>query len=234
VNRQHKSTQINRFKTKPTNETEADAQQENHICIFSWKFKRIASACSLGAISLQVGNFHMKLMLCTPNPHPSSPLPQYVTKLLKTYPPVVTSTITTPSNSGTSSSSPYDRRHQQYRMISMILITTSIPISFFNGWIIVVVVMKNILVVASCPNHHCRPLLPNPLPLPSDRGTMQQSTINHISVELTKLLPYESSITVPAKMFATRFVRRERATCGINNITFHSSGTRTIEREWTA
>jgi hypothetical protein len=33
-------------------------------------------------------------------------------------------------------SSLYNRRHQQHRMISMILITTSIPISFFNGWII--------------------------------------------------------------------------------------------------
>jgi hypothetical protein len=64
------------------------------------------------------------------------------------------------------------------RMILMKRITTSIPISFFNGWIIVVVVMENILVVASCPNHHGRPLLPNPLPLPSDDGTIPQSTNN--------------------------------------------------------
>jgi hypothetical protein len=49
----------------------------------------------------------------------------------------------------------------------MILITTSIPISFFNGWIIVVLVMENILVVTYRPNHHCRPLLPHPPPLPS-------------------------------------------------------------------
>jgi hypothetical protein len=69
----------------------------------------------------------------------------------------------------------------------MILLTTSIPFSFFNGWIIVVVVMENKLVLASCPNHHCRPLLPNPLPLPSDRGTIQQSTINHISTGIDKI-----------------------------------------------
>jgi hypothetical protein len=64
------------------------------------------------------------------------------------------------------------------RMISMILITTSIPISLFSGCIIVVVVLENILIVASCPNHRGCPLLPNPLPLPSDDGTIQQSTNN--------------------------------------------------------
>jgi hypothetical protein len=64
------------------------------------------------------------------------------------------------------------------RMILMIRITTFIPISLFNGCIIVVEVMENILIVASCPNHHCCPLLPNPLPLPSDDGTIQQSTNN--------------------------------------------------------
>jgi hypothetical protein len=93
-------------------------------------------------------------------------------------------------------------------MLSMILITTSIPISLFNGWIIVVAVMENILVVASCcPNHHCRPLLPNPLSLPSDDGTIQQSVHQQPTIfqrEPTKLLPYESSNAVPAKVFLQR------------------------------
>jgi hypothetical protein len=41
-----------------------------------------------------------------------------------------------------------------------------------------VVVMENILELASCPNYHGRPMLPNPRPLPSDDGTVQQSTNN--------------------------------------------------------
>jgi hypothetical protein len=41
-----------------------------------------------------------------------------------------------------------------------------------------VLVMENILVLASCPSYHGRPLLPHPLPLPSDDGTIQQSTNN--------------------------------------------------------
>jgi hypothetical protein len=41
-----------------------------------------------------------------------------------------------------------------------------------------VLVMENILVVASCSNHHGRPLLLHPFPLPSDDGTVQQSTNN--------------------------------------------------------
>jgi hypothetical protein len=53
----------------------------------------------------------------------------------------------------------------------------------------------------------------------------QQPTI--FQREPTKLLPYESSNAVPAKMFATRCVRRERATRGIITFQSSSSGTRT-------
>jgi hypothetical protein len=120
-------------------------------------------------------------------------------------------------------------------MISMILITTSIPISFFNGWIIVVVVMENILVLASCPNHLCCPLLPNPLPLPSDDGTIQQSTNNQPNLNSNwQNCDFMNHLTLYRLTCLQRDaydVRRKRATCGI--ITFHSSGTWTIEREWT-
>jgi hypothetical protein len=63
-------------------------------------------------------------------------------------------------------------------MISMILTTTSNQFHFSMDGLLPVLVMENILMMSSCPNHHCCPLLPNPLPLPSDDGTIQQSTKN--------------------------------------------------------
>jgi hypothetical protein len=64
------------------------------------------------------------------------------------------------------------------RMISMKLLATSNQFHFSMDGLLPVLVMENILIMASCPNHHCCPLLPNPLPLPSDDGTIQQSTNN--------------------------------------------------------
>jgi hypothetical protein len=144
---------------------------------------------------------------------PIAPRPsRYGPKRIKTSPPAVASTNTTPSNSGTSTSSTSSGdnchishrlsflvrrlpdgvilRHRttdvtvRQRMILMILRNNVQPNSLFNEWIIVVVVMENILIVVAscCPNHHCRPLLPNPLPLPSvtpsDDVAIQQSTNN--------------------------------------------------------
>jgi hypothetical protein len=142
---------------------------------------------------------------------PIAPRPsRYGPKRITTSPPAVASTNTTPSNSGTSTSSTSSGdnchishrlsflvrrlpdgvilRHRttdvtvRQRMILMILRNNVQPNSLFNEWIIVVVVMENILVVASCPNHQGRPLLQHPLPLPSvtpsDDVAIQQSTNN--------------------------------------------------------
>jgi hypothetical protein len=66
----------------------------------------------------------------------------------------------------------------RHRMISIIQITTSNQFHYSMDRLLPVLVMENLLIVASCSNHHGRPLLPNPLSLPSDDGTIQQSTNN--------------------------------------------------------
>jgi hypothetical protein len=83
----------------------------------------------------------------------------------------------------------------------MIRITTSIPISLFNGWIIAGVgygdyTDSGFLSHSSLSSSQVIVELYN----------SQQSTI--FGRELTKLLPYESSNAVPAKIIATRCVRR--------------------------
>jgi hypothetical protein len=69
----------------------------------------------------------------------------------------------------------------------MILITTSIPFSFFQWMDYCGGGYGKHIGISFLSQHHGRPLLPHPLPLPSDDGTIQQSTINQFSTGMDKI-----------------------------------------------
>jgi hypothetical protein len=76
------------------------------------------------------------------------------------------------------------RRTTQKNILMMMMMRMMTAISSYNpifalhGQTIRLWIMEYLLLMAPCPNHHGRPLLPNPLPLPSDDGAIQQSTNN--------------------------------------------------------